>query len=141
MTVMIRMARAGGKKRPFYHIVAADKHSPRDGRFLEKIGTYNPLLPGDIKTRVQWKEDRVHHWLERGAQPSDRVVQFLNVLGLEQDRRAVKESNERRKHSIMRRKEAEAKAKKAEAAKAAKEAAAAEKPAEAPAEADAAKAS
>jgi small subunit ribosomal protein S16 len=78
----IRMSRGGTKKRPFYKIVIADARSPRDGRFIERIGHYNPLLPKDNADRVKIDLDRVKHWLERGAQPSDRIERFLADMGL-----------------------------------------------------------
>jgi small subunit ribosomal protein S16 len=81
MSLRIRLARAGAKKRPYYRIVVADSKSPRDGRYIEKIGTYDPLLPkgGD---RVKLVEDRVKHWLGVGAQPTDRVLRFLDAAGM-----------------------------------------------------------
>jgi small subunit ribosomal protein S16 len=82
MQVKIRLARAGAKKRPFYRIVAISSRSPRDGRFLEKLGTYDPLLPSDSPSRVVLDEERVRHWLERGATPSDRVARFLDQAGI-----------------------------------------------------------
>ena len=78
----IRMARGGTKKRPFYKIVIADARSPRDGRFIERIGHYNPLLPKDNADRVKLDLDRAKHWLSHGAQPSDRVERFLAEVGL-----------------------------------------------------------
>ena len=78
----IRMSRGGTKKRPFYKIVIADARSPRDGRFIERIGHYNPLLPKDNAERVKLDLDRVKHWLSHGAQPSDRVERFLADVGL-----------------------------------------------------------
>ena len=77
MSVKIRLARGGAKKRPFYSIVVADVRSPRDGRFIEKIGTYNPMLPKDHPERVTVKTERAQHWLSVGAQPTDRVARFL----------------------------------------------------------------
>ena len=77
--LVMRMTRHGTKKRPFYHIVVADSRSPRDGRFIEKIGTYNPMLPTDNAQRVTLVEERVKHWLKVGAQPSDRVARFLHA--------------------------------------------------------------
>jgi len=77
MALKIRLARGGAKKRPFYSIVVADSRSPRDGRFIEKIGTYNPMLERDNPQRVTLNTDRVKHWLSVGAQPTDRVVLFL----------------------------------------------------------------
>lgn len=82
MSVMIRLTRGGAKKRPFYSIVVADKRSPRDGRFIEKVGTYNPMLDRDHADRVQLKEDRIRHWLGVGAQPTERVAKFLGQAGI-----------------------------------------------------------
>ena len=82
MAVKIRLARGGAKKRPYYRIVVADARSPRDGRYIEKVGTYNPLLPKDNADRVRLDTDRVKFWLEQGAQPTDRVVRFLDAAGL-----------------------------------------------------------
>jgi len=82
MSLKIRLARAGAKKRPYYRIVVADSRSPRDGRYIEKIGTYDPLLPKDSGERVKFVEERVKHWLSRGAQPTDRVLRFLDVAGI-----------------------------------------------------------
>ncbi len=82
MSLKIRMTRGGAKKRPFYSIVIADSRSPRDGRFLEKVGTYNPMLERDHKDRVVLKTERIQHWLKMGATPSDRVARFLGEAGL-----------------------------------------------------------
>ena len=82
MSLKIRLARGGAKKRPVYRIVVADSRSPRDGRFIEKLGTYNPLLPSDHESRVTFKEDRVRHWLGLGATPSDRIHRFLAKAGI-----------------------------------------------------------
>jgi small subunit ribosomal protein S16 len=82
MTVKIRLARGGTKKRPFYRVVVADERAPRDGRFIEKVGTYNPLLPGDSAERVTLKLERIEHWLSKGAQPTDRVLRFLDQAGV-----------------------------------------------------------
>ena len=82
MPLKIRMARAGAKKRPQFRVVVADSRFPRDGRFIEKLGTYNPMLPKDSKERVQLDLERVKHWLSKGAQPSDRVMRFLDAAGL-----------------------------------------------------------
>ena len=77
----IRMTRHGAKKRPFFHIVVADSRSPRDGRFIEKLGTYNPLLAKDSEDRVKMDMDRVNYWLGQGAQVTDRVARFLEAAG------------------------------------------------------------
>ncbi len=77
MSLKIRLARGGAKKRPFYRIVVADSRSPRDGRFIERIGSYDPMLPKDHANRLVIVEDRVKHWLGVGARPSDRVARFL----------------------------------------------------------------
>ncbi|HUU66346.1 MAG TPA: 30S ribosomal protein S16 [Methyloceanibacter sp.] len=82
MSLKIRLARAGAKKRPFYRIVVADSRSPRDGRYIEKIGTFNPLLPRDSAERVNFDEDRAKHWLSHGALPTDRVLRFFDAAGL-----------------------------------------------------------
>lgn len=82
MSVKLRLARGGTKKRPYYRIVAADSAMPRDGRFLEKIGTYNPMVSKDHPDRVKIDTDRAKHWLEHGAIPTDRVERFLAQLGL-----------------------------------------------------------
>ena len=78
----IRLARGGAKKRPYYNIVVADSHSPRDGRFIEKVGAYNPMLKKDDPTRVTLKVERIEEWLKKGAQPTDRVARFLSTAGL-----------------------------------------------------------
>jgi small subunit ribosomal protein S16 len=82
MAMKIRLARGGSKKRPFYSIVATDSRMPRDGRFLEKLGTYNPLLAKDDEKRVVMNMERVQHWLSEGAQPTDRVARFLEAAGV-----------------------------------------------------------
>ena len=82
MAMKIRLARGGSKKRPFYAIVVSDSRMPRDGRFLEKIGTYNPLLPKDSEDRVKMDVARVQEWIAKGAQPTDRVVRFLEAAGV-----------------------------------------------------------
>ena len=81
MAMKIRLARGGSKKRPFYRIVAADSRMPRDGRFIEKLGTYNPLLPKDSEERVKMNMERVQYWLDQGAQPTDRISRFLEAAG------------------------------------------------------------
>jgi small subunit ribosomal protein S16 len=82
MALSIRLSRGGSKKRPYYRIVVADARSPRDGRFIEKIGTYNPLLAKDSGERVKLDGDRAKHWLGVGAQPTDRVARFLDAAGI-----------------------------------------------------------
>ncbi|MEP2640357.1 30S ribosomal protein S16 [Roseobacter sp.] len=84
MAMKIRLARGGSKKRPFYRIVAADSRMPRDGRYIEKLGTYNPLLPKDSEERVKMDVERVQHWLSEGAQPTDRVSRMLEAAGLKE---------------------------------------------------------
>jgi small subunit ribosomal protein S16 len=81
MSLKIRLSRGGAKKRPFYKIVLADSRSPRDGKFIEKLGTYNPLLPADHADRLVFKEERIKHWLSVGAQPTDRVAKFFADAG------------------------------------------------------------
>jgi small subunit ribosomal protein S16 len=78
----IRLARGGAKKRPYYSIVVADSHSPRDGRFIEKVGAYNPLLKRDDPKRITLNSERITEWLSKGAQPTDRVARFLSTEGL-----------------------------------------------------------
>jgi small subunit ribosomal protein S16 len=82
MAMKIRLARGGSKKRPFYRVVAADSRMPRDGRYVEKLGTYNPLLAKDDENRVQFNMERVNYWLGEGAQPTDRVARFLEAAGV-----------------------------------------------------------
>ncbi len=82
MAVKIRLARGGSKKRPFYRIVAADERAPRDGRYIERLGTYNPLLPKGSDQRVVMNAERVQHWLSHGARPTDRVHRFLDAAGI-----------------------------------------------------------
>ncbi|MCV2874283.1 30S ribosomal protein S16 [Defluviimonas sp. WL0050] len=84
MAMKIRLARGGSKKRPFYSIVAADSRMPRDGRFIEKLGTYNPLLPKDSEDRVKMDMERVQHWLSKGAQPTDRIARMLEAAGVKE---------------------------------------------------------
>ncbi len=81
MALKIRLARAGSKKRPYYHVVIADVRSPRDGRFIETVGSWNPTLAKDAE-RVKLDEERIKHWLSHGAQPTDRVLRFLDEAGL-----------------------------------------------------------
>ena len=84
MAVSIRLSRGGSKKRPYYRIVVADARSPRDGNFIEKVGTYNPMLAKDDAARVSLNNDRIAHWLSVGAQPTDRVLRFLDAAGLKE---------------------------------------------------------
>lgn len=86
MSVRIRLARGGAKKRPFYRIVVADSRSPRDGRFIEVLGTYNPMVGQDHPQRLTLKQERVQHWLQHGATPSDRVAKFCAAAGLMEPR-------------------------------------------------------
>ncbi len=133
MAMKIRLARGGSKKRPFYRIVAADSRMPRDGRFIEKLGTYNPLLPKDSEDRVKMDIDAVKAWLEKGAKPTDRVARMLEAAGVLEK----KERNNPKKavpgKAAQERAEAKA-AKAAEAEEAAAAPAEEEAPAEAPAE-------
>ena len=118
MALKIRLSRGGAKKRPFYHLVIADSRSPRDGRFIEQVGTYNPMVPKDHPERLVLKEDRIRHWLGHGAKPTDRVARFLgaaNIIELPERREQTKQNLPRAK-TLERMKEAE------EAAKAAAEA-------------------
>jgi small subunit ribosomal protein S16 len=82
MAMKLRLARGGSKKRPFYRIVAADSRMPRDGRYQEKLGTYNPLLPKDSEDRVTMDMERVQYWLDHGAMPTDRVSRMLEAAGV-----------------------------------------------------------
>lgn len=82
MALKLRLARGGSKKRPFYSIVVADSRAPRDGRFIEKLGTYNPLLAKDSEDRVRMNLERVRHWMSEGAQPTDRVARMLEAAGV-----------------------------------------------------------
>ena len=82
MGLKIRLSRAGAKKRPYYHIVVADSRSPRDGRFIEKLGSYNPMLPQEQDERIRLQTDRILHWVSQGAVATDRVAKFLGHAGL-----------------------------------------------------------
>lgn len=127
MAVAIRLSRGGAKKRPYYRIVVADGRAPRDGKYLEQIGTYNPMLPKDSGERVKLNEDRARHWLSVGAKPSDRVHRFLDAAGILE--RAPRNNPHKGEPGEAAKERAEEKAAKlAEAEEAAKEAA------EAPAE-------
>ncbi|HVX80536.1 MAG: 30S ribosomal protein S16 [Devosia sp.] len=113
MSLKIRLARAGTKKRPYYHIVVADARSPRDGRFIEKLGTYDPLLADDSK-RVNLVTERAQHWLSVGAQPTDRVLRFFDAAGLL--KREPRNNPNKAKPGQKATERAEARAKAAEAA-------------------------
>jgi small subunit ribosomal protein S16 len=140
MALAIRLTRGGAKKRPYYRIVVADSRAPRDGRFIEKLGTYNPLLAKDSPERVKLDADRISHWLSVGAQPSDRVLRFLDAAGIKE--RAARnnpkkaEPGEKAKERVEERakRAADAEAAAAEAAAAPAEEPAAEEAVEAPAE-------
>lgn len=120
MSVKLRLARGGAKKRPYYYIVAAHSASPRDGRYIEQVGTYDPMLQKDNPIRVRLNEERCKYWLSVGAQPTDRVARFLDAAGLaKRDARNNPEKSKPKKKAQERLKAAE------EAAAAAKEAAAA----------------
>ena len=134
MATVIRLSRGGAKKRPFYSIVVTDKRSPRDGRFIEKVGTYNPMLAKDHPDRVVLKAERIQHWLSTGAKPSDRVAKFLGqaeLIPMPAQRQTTKKSQPKAK-AQERLREQEDRAK--EAAAAAEEAAKAESAEEAPTE-------
>ncbi|MGD9294810.1 MAG: 30S ribosomal protein S16 [Roseobacter sp.] len=129
MAMKIRLARGGSKKRPFYRIVAADSRMPRDGRFIEKLGTYNPLLPKDSEERVKMDAERIQYWIGQGAQPTDRVARMLEAAGLkEKAERSNPQKGTPGKKAKERAEEKAAKA--AEAAAPAEEAPAEEAPAE-----------
>jgi small subunit ribosomal protein S16 len=133
MALRIRLARGGAKKRPFYRIVVADSRSPRDGRFIEKIGTYNPMVARDHPERVTLDVERAKHWLGVGALPSDRVARFLasaDIHTLAERREQTKQHLPKKKAQERMEAEAAAKAEAEEAAKAAAEAPAEEAPAE-----------
>ncbi|KQV73138.1 30S ribosomal protein S16 [Rhizobium sp. Root1220] len=118
MALKIRLARGGSKKRPYYHVVLADARSPRDGRFLENLGSWNPMLAKDNEARVKLDADRIKHWLDQGAQPTDRVLRFLNEAGLA--KRDAKNNPEKAKPGKRAQERAAEKAKKvADAAEAA----------------------
>lgn len=130
MAIAIRLSRGGAKKRPYYRIVVSDSRSPRDGKYLEQIGTYNPLLAKGDENRVKIDGDRAKHWLSVGAQPSDRVARFLDAAGIRE--RAARNNPKKGEPGEAAKTRAEEKAEKAaEAAEAAK---AAEEEANAPAE-------
>jgi small subunit ribosomal protein S16 len=110
MSLVIRLARAGTKKRPVYHIVVADSRSPRDGRFIERLGYFNPLLPKEKTERLKFDIEKAQAWMKKGAQPSDRVMRFLDAAGI------VKREKRNNPEKAIPRKERKAKAE--EAAKA-----------------------
>lgn len=122
MAVKIRLARGGTKKRPYYRIVIADARSPRDGRFIEKIGAYNPMVPKDHPERLVLDEERAKYWVSTGAQPTDRVARFLGDAGITEKRRVPNQT----KKNQMKQKAKERLEEKRLAAEAAAEAAAAE---------------
>ena len=133
MALAIRLARGGAKKRPYYRIVVADSRAPRDGRFIEKLGTYNPLLAKDSPERVKLDADRISHWLSVGAQPSDRVLRFLDAAGIRE--RTARNNPQRAEPGEKAKERAEQRAAKLVAAEEAANAPAAEEVvAEAPAE-------
>jgi small subunit ribosomal protein S16 len=135
MALSLRLSRGGSKKRPYYRIVVADARSPRDGRFIEKIGTYNPLLAKDSPERVKLDADRAKHWLSVGAQPTDRVLRFLDAAGVKE--RAARSNPKKGEPGEKAKERAEERAtKEAEAAEAAAAAAAAPPPVEEPAVAE-----
>jgi len=146
MAIALRLSRGGAKKRPYYRIVAADSRRARDGKYLEQIGVYNPLLAKDDEKRVQLKEDRIRYWLGVGAKPSDRVLRFLDAAGILE--RTARNNPNKAKPGEKATERAEEKAEKAVAAKEAEEEAknaaaeeakaAAEAPAEEPAAEEAA---
>jgi len=123
MPVVIRMARAGTKKRPVYHVVVADSRAPRDGRFIERLGYFNPLLPKDKPERLKLDLDKVKAWIAKGAQPSDRVTRFLDAAGI------VKRQPRNNPQKAVPRKERKAKEEAAKAAAGAAPAGAAPAPA------------
>ncbi len=132
MAVVMRLSRGGSKKRPYYRIVVADKRSPRDGKYLEQIGMYNPLLAKDDEGRVKVNEDRAKYWLGVGAQPSDRVARFLDAAGLYE--RTPRNNPNKAKPGEKATERAEEKAEKATAAEEATKEAAAAPAEEVPAE-------
>ena len=122
MSLKIRLSRGGAKKRPFYRIVVADSRSPRDGRFIERIGVYNPMLKREDPNRIQFNEERVRHWLSNGATPSDRVARFLGaaeIIPMPERREQTKKDKPRAK-TLERLKEQEEAKKEADAVAAAK---------------------
>ena len=141
MSLVIRLARAGTKKRPVYHVVVADSRAPRDGRFIERLGYFNPLLPKEKTERLKLDLDKVQAWMKKGAQPSDRVMRFLDAAGImkrpkrNNPEKAIprKERKAKDEEATKAKEAGDAATKTAATAKAAADKAAAEKPAEAPA--------
>lgn len=139
MAMKIRLARGGSKKRPHYSIVAADSRMARDGRFIEKLGTYNPLLPKDSEERIKMDVERVQHWLGQGAQPTDRVSRFLEAAGITPKKERAnlkkgepgKQAQDRARERTAKAEAAAAAAEEAKNAPAAEEAPAEDAPAEA----------
>ena len=121
MSLVIRLARAGTKKRPVYHVVVADSRAPRDGRFIERLGYFNPLLPKEKTERLKLDMDKVKSWMVKGAQPSDRVMRFLDAAGV------AKREKRNNPEKAIPRKQRKAMKEEAEKAKEAATAAAAEK--------------
>ncbi|MEM7190452.1 MAG: 30S ribosomal protein S16 [Pseudomonadota bacterium] len=132
MAMKIRLARGGSKKRPFYRIVAADSRMPRDGRYIERLGTYNPLLPKDSEERVKMNMERVQHWLEKGAKPTDRIARMLEAAGVREktERNNPQKAEPGEKAQARAEEKAQKLADAEEAANAAEEAPAEEAPAE-----------
>lgn len=124
MAVKLRLARGGAKKRPYYYIVAAHSTSPRDGRYIEQVGTYDPMLKKDNPERVKLNEERCRHWMSVGAQPTDRVARFLDAAGLL--KREARNNPDRAKPKKKAQERMKLEAEKAEAAKKAAEAPAGE---------------
>ena len=118
MPVVIRLARAGTKKRPVYHVVVADSRAPRDGRFIERLGYFNPLLPKEKTERLKLDLDKVKAWMAKGAQPSDRVMRFLDAAGV------AKREKRNNPEKALPRKERKAKREEAQKAQEAEKAAA-----------------
>jgi small subunit ribosomal protein S16 len=139
MSLVIRLARAGTKKRPVYHVVVADNRAPRDGRFIERLGYFNPLLPKEKTERLKLDLEKVQAWMKKGAQPSDRVMRFLDAAGImkrpkrNNPEKAIprKERKAKEEEATKAKEAGDAAAKTAATAKAAEKAA--DKPAEAPA--------
>ena len=141
MSLVIRLSRAGTKKRPVYHVVVADSRAPRDGRFIERLGHFNPLLPKEKTERLKLDLEKVQAWMKKGAQPSDRVMRFLDAAGImkrpkrNNPEKAIprKERKAKDEEAAKAKEAGDAAAKTAATSKAAADKAATEKPAEAPA--------